>query len=178
METNTFFSTFVIDNLVDFLIEAKRNTYASGGREIEPERPGFKELEFKDDLWYYRDSYAGFFSAPGQEVVRYNGIPVWAMAYNGGMRRKYRNVDYAKQVFNFLKKALMKVEKERPFRGPGRFEGENLVYIDESFGDVREFRGRERILDNGFEVFSQDYIGGLILTKEGDIWSSGGIENG
>ncbi len=65
-----------LTELKKFLVEAKKHTYAGGGKETTPQRPGFIELEFSKGSWYYRDSYCGFFQAPGQEVVRFNGKPV------------------------------------------------------------------------------------------------------
>ena len=35
-----------LKKLAKFLVKAKINTYAGGGREVSPQRPGFKELEF------------------------------------------------------------------------------------------------------------------------------------
>ncbi len=110
-----------LKQLAEFLAKAKKQTYAGNGKEIIPQRPGFKELEFKQGNWHYRDSYTGFFSAPGQEIVRFKGKAVWAMAYSGGMREKYQgDAKFAAEVFDFLKKALMRVTAIRPFRGPER----------------------------------------------------------
>ena len=155
-----------IDELVEFIILAKKEAYAGDGKELDPQRPGFKELDFRQEDLYYRDSYSGFFFAQGQEVVYHKGKPIWAMAYSGGMRREYHgDIPFAKTVFGFLKQALLKVEKSRPFRGPTRLEEGDLLYVDESDGDVKEFRGREKIFYKGKEVFRQDYIGGLIIGK-------------
>src|SRR3989344_4745673 len=74
-----------LEELAKFLVRAKKATYAGEGMEATPERPGFKELEFIEGDWIYRDSYVGFFRAPGQEVVRFRGEPVWTMSYDGGM---------------------------------------------------------------------------------------------
>lgn len=149
--------------LAKFLVKAKKKTYAGNGKEIKPQRPGFKELEFKEGKWHYRDSYAGFFSAPGQEVVRFGGRPVWAMAYSGGMKEKYQgNAKFATEVFNFLKKALNKVGAAKPFRGPERFKTGDFLYLSKSKGGIKEFRGQERIYYKGRLVFQQEYIGGLI----------------
>jgi hypothetical protein len=158
--------TINLDELTDFLIVAKKQAYAGDGQELKPQRPGFKELEYEQGKWYYRDSYSGFFFAPGQEVVSFEGKPVWAMAYSGGMRPEYHgDVDFAKKIFGFLKKALALIEKSRPFRGPNRLEEGDLVYVDKSEGDIQEFRGREEISYRGKVVFRQDYIGGLIIGK-------------
>ena len=155
-----------LEELVDFLVRAKRQTYAGDGKEITPQRPGFKELEYRENEWEYRDSYTGFYVAPGQEIVRFQRDPIWVMAYSGGMHPEHHgNKNFAQQTFAFLKKALLQVQKERPFRGPKRlFEGD-YTYIDTSEGDVKDFRGTERIFYKGEEVFSQDYMGGLVIQK-------------
>ncbi len=153
-----------LEELAQFLVRAKTRTYAAGGKEVAPQRSGFKELEYGEDCWNYRDSYAGFFFAQGQEVVRYNGIPIWAMAYSGGLLPEYRDMDFAEKTFAFLKKALLLVDESRPFRGPTSLKGKwDFEYIGHTDGDIRNFTGRERILYQGEEVFRQDYAGGVIL---------------
>ncbi|MBR9677810.1 MAG: hypothetical protein GOU97_00750 [Nanoarchaeota archaeon] len=155
-----------IEELSKFLVKAKTSTYASDVAEITSQRKGFKELEFEEGDWCYRDSYSGFYCAPGQEVVSFRGEPVWAMSYNGGMRKKYHeNLGFAKQTFNFLKEALKRIEESRPFRGPESFEQGDYEYVDESEGDVTSFKGLEKIFYKGELVFEQDYIGGLIIQK-------------
>jgi len=95
----------------EFLVRAKKETYAGGGEEVSPQRPGFKELEYKEGDWYYRDSYSGFYQAPGQEVVYFQGKPVWAMAYSGGMKKEFHGDEaLAKKTFGFLQKCLSQVE--------------------------------------------------------------------
>lgn len=155
-----------LEGLARFLIKAKSEAWAGDGKEIPPQRPGFKELEYIEGSWEYRDSYAGYFMAPGQEYVRFQGQPVWMMAYSGGMSQEHRgNKDFAKQTFTFLKKALKMVEVTRPFRGPENFREGEWEYQDSSEGDVVDFRGTEHILYQGKEVFRQHYCGGLILPK-------------
>ncbi|HLD49515.1 MAG TPA: DUF5680 domain-containing protein [archaeon] len=155
-----------LEELARFLVKAKSRTYAGDGKEIPPQRPGFKELEYVEGNLEYRDSYAGFYFAPGQEIVRLQGRPVWAMAYSGGMRPEYHGQrDFAKQTFTFLKQALSIVEESRPFRGPENFRDGEWEYTDTSEGDITDFKGTEHILFQGKEVFRQHYIGGLILPK-------------
>ncbi len=155
-----------LKKLAGFLVKAKINTYAGDGKEIESQRPGFRELEFKERDWEYRDSYDGFYFAPGQEIVRFNGKPVWNMAYNGGMNPKFHgNFDFAKQTFTFLKEALKRIELSRPFRGPKNFKQGDYEYIDNSEGNIKSFKGTEKIMYKGEEVFRQDYIGGWIVQK-------------
>jgi len=156
-----------LDTLAATLVKAKRSTYASeGAEEIVPQRSGFKELEFREGDWEYRDSYSGFFYAPGQEVVRYKGTPIWAMSYSGGMLPEYHgNAAFAKETFNFLKKALSLVESSRPFRGPISLGDGDWKYTSSNEGDIKDFSGVERIHYKGREVFRQYFIGGLIISK-------------
>lgn len=106
-----------MQRLAKFLVEAKKNTYASANKmNIDPERPLHDELEYSDGEFYYRDSYVGFFQAPGMEEVRLGkeGKTIWTMAYSGGMLPKYQgklDILFAKKAFGFLKKALGLVEE-------------------------------------------------------------------
>lgn len=157
---------FTLGDLASFLVKAKRQSYAGGGKEITPQRPNFKELEYSEGSFNYRDSYAGYFSAPGQEVVRFNGNPVWAMAYSGGMVGEYvDDKEMAGKAFSFLKRALMLVDAKKPFRGPEVFQEGDFKYLSEVTGDVGEFSGEEKILWKGKEVFRQHYIGALVRDK-------------
>jgi hypothetical protein len=156
-----------LKELAKFLVKAKRQTYAGEGREVTPERAGFKELEYSEGYYNYRDSYTGFFSAPGQEIIRLNGVPIWSMAYSGGMKPEYfSDTEFATKIFEFLKKVLSRVAEDMPFRGPEKFKEGDFEYINEVEGDITNFRGHEKIVLKGKEVFSQDYIGGLIVHKK------------
>lgn len=153
--------------LATMLVKAKLSTYASEtSKEITPQRPDFKELEYEDGDWNYRDSYSGFFYAPGQEIMRYKNVPIWAMSYGGGMLPKHHgDVAFAKQTFSFLKKALSKVDESRPFRGPVSLIEGDWEYRSSNEGDIKDFSGVEHILYKGEVVFKQYFIGGLIIPK-------------
>ncbi|MBI4144424.1 hypothetical protein HY486_04205 [Candidatus Woesearchaeota archaeon] len=154
------------EKLAGFLVKAKSQAYAGDGKEIRPQRPSFKELEYKEEDLEYRDSYTGFYFAPGQEIVRFQGRPIWAMSYSGGMRPEYHGQkDFAKQTFTFLKKALAMVEESKPFRGPKNLGDGEWQYTNASEGGITDFKGTEHIFLKGKEVFRQHYIGGLIIPK-------------
>ncbi len=153
-----------------FLVKAKKETYASlKSKEVTPERAGHKELEFQEDEFYYIDSYIGFFQAPGMEEVRLggkNGETIWTMAFSGGMLLKYqKNIEFAKSTFNFLKKALRLIDEKNPYRGPTKLEDGEWKYLNETIGDIKRFKGIERIFFKDEEVFNQDYIGGIVIKK-------------
>lgn len=156
-----------LDKLAKFLVKAKKGTYASiNSMKIEPERPNHKELEFSEGDLYYRDSYVGMFQAPGMEEVRLgkNGETIWTMAYSGGMLPEFnQNMDFAKLTFVFLKKALSLVNEKIPYRGPKKLEEGDWKYVNKVSGNITRFIGHEKIFFKGKEVFSQDYIGGLVI---------------
>jgi len=158
-----------LEKLAKFLVKAKTQTYASAdNQEIKAERPLHRELEFEEGKFYYRDSYTGFFQAPGMEEVRLgkNGETIWTMAYSGGMLPNcQKNVEFAKQVFTFLKKVLGLVKEDFPFRGPKEFEEGDWKYINEIKGNIERFKGHEKIFFKAKEVFNQDYIGGIVIDK-------------
>jgi hypothetical protein len=160
------------NELARFLVRAKQNSWAGErGKVEEPQRPGFKEFVFKDGDWEYRDSYTAFFCAPGQEIARLKDQPVWAMSYDGEMEERYwGDIPFARKTFDFLKQALQEVNKSMPFRGPrkwttGQYRG--WVYECEVQGDIKRFTGVEKIVHFGREAFRQNFIGGLIVSKQG-----------
>lgn len=153
------------NELKNFLINANKNGYAGDGKEVNPpQRPGFEELEYTEGDWLYHDSFSGHYFAPGQEVVYFKGKPVWAMAYAGGMKFKYHgDANLSKETFTFLKKALLAMDPEKPYRGPEKFNEGNWQYTSTISGDIKDFSGTETITRNGEVVFSQNFIGGVII---------------
>lgn len=158
-----------LNELAKFLVEAKVKTYASlNSKEIKAERPKHKELEFEKGKFYYRDSYVGFFQAPGMEEVRLGklGKTIWTMAYSGGMLNNFQNdLNFARETFNFLKKVLSLVKEDLPYRGPKKFKENKWKYTNKIKGNMTRFFGIEKIYYRRKLVFSQEYIGGLVLDK-------------
>lgn len=162
----------ILKQLNRFLGKATLATYAGGGKEVDPAKPnfvsrfpGFKELEYKEKDWYYRDSYAGFFTSAGQEVVWYQGKPLWTQLYGGGMKPKHQNdPGFAHRTFNFLKKALSHGEKSQNFQPRGEKE---LIDADWEYqcrwkGDITNFKGNEKILYKDEVVFTHAFFGGIL----------------
>jgi hypothetical protein len=152
------------NDIEKFLFNANKNGYAGGSKEITPQRPGFEELEYTEGDWLYHDSYSGHYFAPGQEVVYFKGKPIWAMAYAGGMKFKYHGIkDLTHETFVFLKKALLATDPEKPFRGPESFTDGDWEYKSTVSGDIKDFSGTETITYKNKSVFSQNFIGGIIV---------------
>lgn len=162
----------LLDQLNKFLGKAAMATYAGGGEGVDPERAekGMKELEYgnKEDEWYYKDSYSGFFQSWGREVVCHYGKPFWIQIYGGGMTAEFHNnLEFTHNTFNFLKKALSAGEKSKTFqpRGPRKFKDGDWSYKCQTKGNIKKFKGSEVISYKEKIVFTHDFAGGLFLYK-------------
>ncbi len=152
---------FKLNQLIDFIVEAKRNTFASDAERKKSSRWKFKEYYFSKDNFIYKDRFWGNILDIGQEVVWYKNKPVWGMNYRGGMILKYQ--DIRRKTFAFLKHALKHVNYDHPFRGPSFLKKENFQYHNKSKGDIIEFSGDEFILFKNKKVYFRKYLGGLII---------------
>ena len=150
-----------------FLGRASKATYAGDGNEVETQRKGFKELEYSEADWYYRDSYTGYLRSWGQEVVYHENKPYWTCLYGGGMNEDNMNSGFADKTFNFLKKALSEGEKESSFqpRGPKEFTDDSWSYECNVDGSIDKFSGHEVIKYNNKIVFTHDFFGGLVVSN-------------
>ncbi len=163
-----------LDELRYFLVHAKIHGYAGSGVK-QREKDGSKTFEFVEGNFHYTDNYAGSHQAPGQEIVRWqrqDGQRIWYMAYSGGMLPKFwDDKQLEERTYAFLKEALMRVSPDFPFRGPEKYEetGETAGFSYRMIveGDIERFSGREWIKEKGLDrvVFSQDFIGGLVVPK-------------
>lgn len=168
------------EELTTFIIEAKRHGWPANKSGQE------NKAEYNKGQFGYIDEWSGYYSGGGQEIVSFRGKPVWRMNYFGhispehleGLDEKSRQVS-TRRVFNFLKQVLLRIEPQRPFRGP---EGREVII--ESFPELvyrgecgcgnhegntlEDFCGTEFVLlnDGGSQViFSGVYHGGLIVPK-------------
>lgn len=140
----------------DFLVRAKRATYAAHGAESEPSRPNSHDLRYEEENgWLYIDSYVGSSRFAGEEAVFCDGRPVWAMNYCGRV---------VGEGFSgaFLKASLMRVTAEAPYRGPIEYQDGPNLYCNASAGDIDWFFGREEIYVSGKSVFECVYHGGVV----------------
>ncbi|MBT4175186.1 hypothetical protein HOC80_05325 [archaeon] len=149
--------------LKEFLIKAKKATYAStgeGGEKVLED--GSKELIFKEATFKYRDRYFGFDPFVGEEIVWKEDQLIWAMNYYGKI---FGEQVPAKEIYTFLKKALNLVEEKRPFRGPSELEEGDFKYVDVNNGTLEMFEGKEEIFYKGELVYFLYYHGGFLKTK-------------
>ena len=150
-----------MNNLNKFLAKAKIATYAGDGRSKNLE-DGSKELTYEEKEFSYKDRYFGFDPFIGEEVVFQNKKPIWSMNYYGFLTSSALS---AKQVYEFLKKALRQVKENQPYRGPENYKEKDLEYANQVTGTINAFIGTEKIKYKRKEIYKLDYHGGLIKEK-------------
>ena len=149
-----------IMKLNKFLVKAKKNTYASNGEGGEKKlEDGTKELTYIEGEYKYRDRYFGNRAFIGQEIVWQNGKAVWGMNYYGRMLSD--SIDMEK-LYSFLKKALLKVNELKPFRGPEILDEGDFLYGSSTYGSLKDFHGEEGIFYLNHKVYRLWYHGGII----------------
>ena len=151
------------DAILDFLLRAKRSTYASQGDDasVTPLLAGSRQLEHREGSLLYRDIYVGFRFFIGQEIVTRNDTPLWSMVYHGGVPTVDGTVTVG-QVYGFLQAALRHVPADLPYRGPAQFDDGDMRYINSVDGNFEQFAGIETILHRGVEVYRLSYGGGSV----------------
>ncbi|HUD04465.1 MAG TPA: DUF5680 domain-containing protein [Patescibacteria group bacterium] len=156
-----------LKDLANFIVEANGQTWAAGGGEVAPERPGYKELEYRKGVWRLRDSYTGYFRAPGMTTIYYKDVPAWTMAF-GGHGQTEGSEEGVKETFAFLKEALMHVTPNLPFRGPREYVVGNKRYEFELLGegDMEDCSWKERIIEDGVNTFNQTGICGIVINRD------------
>lgn len=155
---------FTDDELIHFLLHAKRQVYALRGDRVSmvPLLPGSKQLEYYEAPFFYRDIYCGMTFFVGQEIVYFREQPIWSMSYSGGIILEAANPDEMPDIYVCLRQALCLVTYERPFRGPQRYLADPYRYLDATQGDIARFCGEEMIMRASTRVYELRYSGGLL----------------
>ena len=153
-----------MNELYDFLIEAKKQTYANeNAPRTKASRKGSKDYEYKNSDYIYHDTYFGGTSFIGEEVVYKSGEtkPFWAMNYYGVTY----DINLSEEVMDkVLRPALMLVGKDDvlPLRGPKEFINGEYKYTFSVNGNLENFIGEENIYKNDEKVYVLKFHGGLI----------------
>lgn len=151
-------------SLCEFLILAKNNSsYACQGERAASKCILSKNYLYTNENYRYEDQYFGELLDIGEEIVWYQEIPIWGMGYRGGMLEPYRAI--GGETFEVLRKALLKLPKDFPVRGPADFKDGSFHYINEYKGDILSFTGNEYILKDDTKIYERNYLGGLIYGK-------------
>lgn len=153
-------TNFSLDQLNTFIVQAKAVTYVGGGAKSLSYRPDSHDLQFHQGAFSYLDSYFGGTDFIGQEVVYYEGKPVWAMNYYGRILEPSRIT--AAETGQIIKEGLSKLYKEGRFLGGFEHSTGNGTYVDTNEGDFTSFTGKEWIVRDDTRVYELVYHGGLI----------------
>ena len=163
-----------LNELSEFLVEAKKTSYARGKAEVIKDNS--KIFIFQKGDFHYQDNYDGYYQFSGGEIVRWknwDGQRIWQMNYFGGMSPELEKLckreeltEFTKRVYDFLKKTLLQVTPKMPFRGPKEAREMDLRYENIFRGDIEKFQGTENISFGSNTIgYSLNYHGGLIIPK-------------
>lgn len=141
--------------LADFLLRAKRATYAGHAPECAPCRPHSHDYAYAEGDWRYLDSWLGGDRFAGEEAVWHADRPVWSMNYMGRVLGEPFSGD-------FLKAALRHAPAALPCRGPGLYQQGDWAYHCAVDGDLSWFTGTEQIYCRGQLVYECRFHGGCL----------------
>jgi hypothetical protein len=153
-------SELSLEDLTDFVVQAKAATYIGEGPRSLSYRLASCDLQYHSGPFSYLDSYFGGSDFIGQEVVYYDSKPVWAMNYYGRILDPDQ-MDQA-QAGEILRKALSALYEEGRFLGGYQYSAGDITYIDLNDGDISQFSGREWMLRGETKVYELQYHGGLV----------------
>ncbi len=143
------------DDLIQFLLRAKRACYAGHGEETKASRRCSHDLDYQEEDLYYYDTYLGGERFGGEEAIWKNETPLWCMNYYGRVIGEPFSGD-------FLKEALSAVPFDSPFRGPAFYQNGNYTYHCKADGDFEWYDGCEEILYEGTLIYECRFHGGII----------------
>ena len=151
---------FSPDQLNTFIVHAKAATYVGGGAKSLSYRPGSHDLQFHEGAFSYLDSYFGATDFLGQEVVYFEGEPVWVMNYYG--RILELALITAAETGQIIQESLSRMYEEGRFLGGFEHSTGDSTYVDTSKGDITSFTGREWIMRENVKVYELVYHGGSV----------------
>ncbi|MCM1308569.1 MAG: DUF5680 domain-containing protein [Butyrivibrio sp.] len=143
------------EETIDFLIRAKKATYAGKGTETASSRLKSHDLTYSEGGRMYYDTYLGGQSFAGEEGLWIDGNPYWAMNYAGRVTGEGFSGD-------FLKEALFNVSSQMPYRGPHEYSNGGYTYQCAVAGDFEWFCGSESISFRGRWIYECNFHGGKI----------------
>lgn len=152
-----------LKKLSDFLVEAKKQTYANENVEkIASTRKGSSDYEYSNGDMTYHDTYFGGTYFMGEEVVYLSdNTPIWGMNYYGVTLDETLSEEAMDKA---LRPALMKVGEDDilPVRGPKKYINGEYEYFFNAGGNLEYFEGEEVIYKNDQMIYKLRCHGGTI----------------
>jgi hypothetical protein len=146
--------------LVHFILLAKRASYVGGGSHLLPYRLGSHDLQFTQGDWAYHDSYLGESDFIGEEIVYFQAKVVWGMNYFGRILRPDKIT--SAQAGAIIQQSLSRMYETGRFLGGFQYAVGEFTYKDTNEGDVEYFTGKEWIEFKGEVVYQLVYHGGIV----------------
>lgn len=143
------------EEVISFLLRAKKHTYAAKGQEANPSRMASHDYRYGEKDYLYYDTYLGGECFAGEEAVWFQESPVWSMNYAGRVVGGHFSSD-------FLKEALLQVTEKLPFRGPELYIRGDYHYHCRVAGDFFWFQGYEDIFYGQRKIYECFFHGGRI----------------
>lgn len=146
--------------IIAFLHQARQHSWpANVHPSTKPELYGFQETHYRDGDWAFYDTYGGSVTDIGFQVIFYQQVQVWGVAYRGGI---IQNAAISPtEVFQFLIKALSApLDVAVPLRGPSAYSAGAWGYQYRVSGEFHSFLAVERILYHGVLVYERVLCGG------------------
>lgn len=151
-------------DLCDFLIEAKKQTYANENvKKVIPSRKGSHDYHYQNKGMIYHDTYFGGTNFMGEEVVYHKGeTPIWGMNYYGITLDENLSEEVVDKA---LRPALILVGDDKdviPVRGPKNYKNGEYEYNFTVNGTLDYFEGCETIHKGTTKVYELKCHGGII----------------
>ncbi len=146
----------------EFLIEAKKQTYANGkARKTANTRLNSNDYDYQKENMIYHDTYFGGTNFIGEEVIYKDKEIYWGMNYYGVTLDETLSEEAMDKA---LRPALMQVGSDDtiPVRGPREWINGEYKYTFEVEGDLSYFNGTETIYKNDKKIYVLKCSGGLI----------------
>lgn len=142
-------------DIIEFLIKAKKSTYAGKGSKTVSTRPNSHDLIYQEDNYMYYDTYLGGEQFFGEEALWIDNIPFWSMNYMGRVIGDNFSGD-------FLKEALLLVPYDKPYRGLESYQNGDYSYKCNVNGTFDWFQGYEEIFYQDNKIYECYFHGGKI----------------
>jgi len=147
------------NRLKEFIFAANLSGYAGGkAKNWTKEADRSTTIKFEKGDWLYLDNFYGGEPYGGRTIVFFQNQPIWIMVYYGWVEPTIN----PKEVYPFLREALLQMPQDAPFRGPKKFVSHPYHYLNSWSGDVSRFFGQEKIIGPLQAVYQASYLGGLV----------------
>ena len=146
-----------MDDLVAFLVEARRETYAiPHGEKL---TDGTEQMVWDRGDWSYRDRYAGQNPYGGHELIWHGGRVVWMKNYLAEVVSERCS---SEEIYRFQRLALGNPDPRHLMRGPAHFCDGRFRYENRIEGNLDRFQGEEFIYFDDQAVYRMILHGGKV----------------